>query len=105
MRDSTRESRSVAHPSCLLIATLGRYDRDVGRWRHLREDPLAAVTSDASFVSVMQFSMNGRGKNRLRRDHRREKLGGADRDRTDDLRLAKPALSQLSYSPRLLESL
>ena len=26
--------------------------------------------------------------------------GGADRDRTDDLRLAKPALSQLSYSPR-----
>ncbi len=27
------------------------------------------------------------------------KLGGADRDRTDDLRLAKPALSQLSYSP------
>src|SRR5262245_9267417 len=29
----------------------------------------------------------------------RENLGGADRDRTDDLRLAKPALSQLSYSP------
>lgn len=28
-----------------------------------------------------------------------EPLGGADRDRTDDLRLAKPALSQLSYSP------
>ena len=27
------------------------------------------------------------------------KPGGADRDRTDDLRLAKPALSQLSYSP------
>ena len=29
----------------------------------------------------------------------RELIGGADRDRTDDLRLAKPALSQLSYSP------
>jgi hypothetical protein len=29
----------------------------------------------------------------------RENLCGADRDRTDDLRLAKPALSQLSYSP------
>ena len=26
-------------------------------------------------------------------------LGGDDRDRTDDLRLAKPALSQLSYIP------
>jgi hypothetical protein len=27
------------------------------------------------------------------------RFSGADRDRTDDLRLAKPALSQLSYSP------
>ena len=27
--------------------------------------------------------------------------GGADRDRTDDLRLAKPMLSQLSYSPEI----
>src|ERR1700729_1544671 len=27
------------------------------------------------------------------------RVRGADRDRTDDLRLAKPALSQLSYSP------
>jgi hypothetical protein len=26
-------------------------------------------------------------------------LGGADRDRTDDPRLAKPVLSQLSYNP------
>jgi hypothetical protein len=34
----------------------------------------------------------------------REKNGGADRDRTDDLRLAKPALSQLSYSPNLKRS-
>ena len=31
-------------------------------------------------------------------------VGGADRDRTDDLRLAKPALSQLSYSPALPEA-
>lgn len=28
-----------------------------------------------------------------------DKIGGADRDRTDDLGFAKPALSQLSYSP------
>ena len=32
------------------------------------------------------------------------RLGGADRDRTDDLRLAKPALSQLSYSPLMPDS-
>ena len=28
-----------------------------------------------------------------------ETFCGVDRDRTDDLRLAKPALSQLSYDP------
>jgi hypothetical protein len=28
-----------------------------------------------------------------------KKAGGADRDRTDDLKLAKLALSQLSYGP------
>ena len=32
-----------------------------------------------------------------------ERIGGADRDRTGDLRLAKPALSRLSYSPPLME--
>src|SRR5258708_17574804 len=31
--------------------------------------------------------------------HLSGRFRGADRDRTDDLRLAKPALSQLSYSP------
>ena len=36
---------------------------------------------------------------RLSVDVETEHFGGADRDRTDDLRLAKPALSQLSYSP------
>ena len=30
---------------------------------------------------------------------RKAKAGGAERDRTDDLKLAKLALSQLSYSP------
>ena len=29
------------------------------------------------------------------------KIGGGDRDRTDDLLLAKQALSQLSYTPEL----
>ena len=33
-----------------------------------------------------------------------EEDGGAGRDRTGDLRLAKPALSQLSYSPRRLKA-
>ena len=34
-----------------------------------------------------------------------ENTGGAGRDRTDDLRLAKPPLSQLSYSPPFLSCL
>ena len=33
--------------------------------------------------------------------HSPNKNGGAERDRTDDLMLAKHALSQLSYSPEL----
>jgi hypothetical protein len=36
---------------------------------------------------------------------KRAKAGGADRDRTGDLMLAKHALSQLSYSPTLAVSL
>jgi hypothetical protein len=33
---------------------------------------------------------------------RSHQVGGAERDRTDDLLLAKQALSQLSYSPEVL---
>ena len=39
------------------------------------------------------------GRTLLQDVRRTEKNGGADRDRTGGLRLAKPALSQLSYSP------
>ena len=35
----------------------------------------------------------------------RPEIGGADRDRTDDLKLAKLALSQLSYGPEVQPSL
>ena len=34
---------------------------------------------------------------------RSKRIGGAERDRTDDLKLAKLALSQLSYSPLISE--
>ena len=33
----------------------------------------------------------------------RDEIGGADRDRTDDLLIANEALSQLSYSPTVWE--
>ena len=38
------------------------------------------------------------------RPRSRVRSGGDDRDRTDDLRLAKPALSQLSYIPDVYSS-
>ena len=48
----------------------------------------------------MIFLQMGYGiKNNLLFKSKRLENGGAGRDRTDDLRLAKPALSQLSYSP------
>ena len=43
----------------------------------------------------------GGSKNLSAQGAEENRTGGADRDRTDDLRLAKPALSQLSYSPTL----
>ena len=50
---------------------------------------------------LIQLSMNRGGLSRLARRvvAGGPKFCGAERDRTDDLRLAKPALSQLSYSP------
>ena len=49
----------------------------------------------------MLFNCLRQGKKITPCKNKRLKNGGADRDRTDDLRLAKPALSQLSYSPTL----
>src|SRR5205823_11504992 len=49
--------------------------------------------SEVSLSACFRSLVNGDGCfDRLR-------LGGAERDRTDDLLLAKQALSQLSYSP------
>ena len=45
-----------------------------------------AIINDTNFFSKIYFT---------------KMAGGARRDRTDDLRLAKPALSQLSYGPKI----
>ena len=64
---------------------------------------LAATSQSLLGSRTIQFSkINSSGLSPMdprRADPRRRTPGGADRDRTDDLRLAKPALSQLSYSP------
>ena len=78
--------------------------------RHLEPSSRDAIRRPVSGRRVLE----GPRSRALRRRHpevqgrkrdgarRERKIGGADRDRTDDLRLAKPALSQLSYSPALL---
>jgi hypothetical protein len=56
-----------------------------------------------NFEALPRAARRPRPSPKTRRDVARElEPGGADRDRTDDLRLAKPALSQLSYSPGLV---
>jgi hypothetical protein len=56
---------------------------------------LGSRTIQFSKISSLELSLGGLQNS----EPRRKSSGGADRDRTDDLRLAKPALSQLSYSP------
>ena len=58
-------------------------------------------TNDITYMSIKKSAMKTRPAG-----HHHDLLlvsvhcdGGAGRDRTDDLRLAKPPLSQLSYSP------
>ena len=46
-----------------------------------------------SLLLILNFSSFSRGQETA------QGTGGAERDRTDDLLLAKQALSQLSYSP------
>jgi hypothetical protein len=66
---------------------------------------------------TIKFSQDKKAANSIVKEHRNlfqpqtlggisilfwwlKKFGGADRNRTGDLRRAKPALSQLSYSPK-----
>ena len=70
---------------------------------HILRPPLRVVKRvEASFFSLSRFA----SKPLLRRlfcPQRRAKASGDDRDRTGNLRLAKPALSQLSYVPGRVE--
>ncbi len=75
--------------------------------RRIRRSRSRLFGAGASTRDAIRF--HDAPKSISRGSHRRSRLearvelggpGGAGRDRTDDLRLAKPALSQLSYSPR-----
>ena len=57
------------------------------------------VNEPGPHTSCADQICSGRGVCRGRRRRYSKRLGGAGRDRTDDLKLAKLALSQLSYGP------
>ena len=61
----------------------------------LTSSPIAGPISVYPSVSALRASPDSL---------RQAKTGGAERDRTDDLKLAKLALSQLSYSPNQTRS-
>jgi hypothetical protein len=93
-RDSTCESRSLALSLRVHFFACISLPLDVTIYSRCPEN----ISFD-----FIQLSMNG-GQDSYPCcegpcDLPQRKLCGADRDRTDDLRLAKPALSQLSYSP------
>jgi hypothetical protein len=50
-------------------------------------------------VEPARPALQAKDQNDRRANPRRARIGGADRDRTDDLKLAKLPLSQLSYGP------
>ena len=66
----------------------------------IHRTPLVAFTKD---FSILRKRVDAYANQIVKKQSKKStKLCGADRDRTCDLRLAKPALSQLSYSPPFL---
>ena len=61
--------------------------------------PVSGRQSAKDRAHAPYVGVSPKGRQDVPETLRRDECGGADRDRTDDLRLAKPALSQLSYSP------
>ena len=78
---SCQKSSAVA--SCNHLLTLGRAG-DVTIRPHA-QGSVSAMNGDSTSSRFASIPL--------------ERFGGADRDRTDDILLAKQALSQLSYSP------
>ena len=63
-------------------------------------DPAAPPRSQRDQASLRSCVFGRRQSEARRSRRRRHQLGGARRDRTDDLMLAKHALYQLSYGPK-----
>jgi hypothetical protein len=92
-------ARRTLAQGAVQAAAAGRSDT---RRRRERRSVISVVcilaTHHSEGVQCCGAAPSSLGKATLRR------TCGADRDRTDDLRLAKPALSQLSYSPENLRN-
>src|SRR6185312_2408681 len=85
-RPVTNETRRCQSPSCVSTDGACAHGRTLNSRCH-RPRPRAACAT-----TKLVFS-----------DCETNEVGGADRDRTDDLKLAKLPLSQLSYGPEILD--
>jgi hypothetical protein len=69
----------------------------------MSKDPVVVpwrAQTQPNFVSLFHTSKVSGGSSVITKlNHSQERIGGARRDRTDDILLAKQALSQLSYGP------
>ena len=106
MTTSSPEGPSApCHPACLLFTITSEQDNG-GHW-HAPLQNLSLIYGCSARHQVW-WSQPGpcrqaRPNKRPRRRHQTT-FGGARRDRTDDLKLAKLALSQLSYGPNSVTS-
>ena len=88
------------HPPYALSSLTIKFGQDKNEKCRFIE--LSKISGRAGPQLGRALSQNSRLKpNRMSLPRRRGECGGADRNRTGDLRRAKPALSQLSYSPDL----
>jgi hypothetical protein len=80
-----------------------QFYRELSKYLIVRErcadDSRKRTEAFASFIAASLTDADERIKRRNRNLSTLKLMGGADRDRTGDPRLAKPVLSQLSYSP------
>ena len=85
-------------PSAYLSASFPRSTAGIQACRNHRLSPLTRLRRPGS-GTASSSAKRGRPNKNQPSGARRAEDGGAGRDRTDDLKLAKLPLSQLSYSP------
>ena len=92
---------SPRHPSCALGSLVIVFSLASLPYRRPRSNAVWLITADTSLACLLLLRICSFQRPSSSKTHSLLHLsGGADRDRTDDIQLAKLALSQLSYGPQ-----